>query len=709
VANLILAQTPGLVQQPASALAAGQPINGLGLARIQNNADYGAVAVECFYQEVKNGDTALLPQSSVDGYKYQWYECVNCWETRSTVRGVSGQPAGLGGLLVLDYWVDPSSQGVECLETYFVQGGGSTGPIADGVLAVWTFGVRGRGYTVISPSPAFTFQADASYATGQPLTQSLLQGLDSSALFAGVRKEVFMVSAGGSSWQPNHAYATNALVHPTVPHANGCTYTAALGGTSGPTEPVWPTIIGSGLIDGNIVWNCTARGFTNGQTFTPPASPVDGYAYGSSDTFVALPSWISTTGPLGPTGPGRMQRLQKSITQSGTTFTVNTAVTYWDGTNQTATNDGVVNAVLLCERAMTAYPSTPPAYNVFSGAEFMTGQPLMGPSGGSNTGAQLAENVNNAAVRPEFFLRTGLSGGGSVPVATSPVSAYTYTRSETMNIWTIADTGTFGSSTDAALRLMLFYVDPATGLVSSRIDYNTGGGSVTTRNGSFAVTEVAARQGNVLLAGVAVIPTIGTPTPVGPGGGNIVPNYSFELWNALLLTHSQFVGTPDDWVITNATVDGYTTRQPGLDSTYAVGLNVGNAHGAANTQFVSILSLQMPITAGENYSWKLVVAASPAITSGLYLRYHFRDVNFANDVYFNMLNNIAVGTSATTYSGTFGMPVNGSTSITDSAQGTISLVGTMNYTPIYCYVELWNFQPNVSSTIIADDCQLLPV
>jgi len=138
-------------------------------------------------------------------------------------------------------------------------------------------------------------------------------------------------------------------------------------------------------------------------------------------------------------------------------------------------------------------------------------------------------------------------------------------------------------------------------------------------------------------------------------------------------------------------------------------LNVGNAHGPSNTQFTDLISQYMPITAGENYQWKLMVKSSPNISSGLYLRYHFRDINFSNDVYFNMLNNRSVSTSVVTYSGTFAMPVNGSTSITDSSQGTISLVGTMNYTPIYCYIELWNFDPPNSSTIIFDDCELLPM
>src|SRR5208337_3761655 len=158
------------------------------------------------------------------------------------------------------------------------------------------------GYTTISPTPTFAFQADAAFATGQPLTQSLMQSMNDSALFGALRKEVFMMSAAGSYWLPNHVYATNDKIQPNVVYANGCTYTAALGGTSGPIEPApWPTKLGAAIIDGTVVWNCTAKGFTNGQTFTPPTSPVDGYTYTSSDSFVPLLSWIATDGPEGPT------------------------------------------------------------------------------------------------------------------------------------------------------------------------------------------------------------------------------------------------------------------------------------------------------------------------------------------------------------------------------------------------------------------------
>jgi hypothetical protein len=708
---LILTQTPGYVVQPASVFNAGQPINGLGLARVQNNADFAAVDVECFYQEVKNGDTVTLPRSTVDGYQYQLYECVRYWETRSTVLGVSGQPAAAGGLLVLDYWVDPISLAAQVLETYYVQGGASSGPIADGVIAVWTFGVRGRGFTTVSPSPTFTFQSDAAYATGQALTQSLLQGLNSSALFGAVRKEVFMLSASGTNWQPTTAYATSATIQPSITHANGCVYTAALGGTSGTVEPSWPTTIGAAIIDGSVIWNCTSRGFTNGQSFNAPVSPVDGYAYSSSDTFIALPSWIATAPPSGPSGAGRIQRLQKSVSQAGSSFTVNLSVTYWNGSSQSLTHDGSVNIVLLCERAMSAYPSTPPPYNVFNGSEFMTGQPLMAiPAGGANnTGQLLAENVDNAALRPEFFSNTGITAGTAAPVPTSPVSSYTYSRSESLPLWIVSDTGSVASTTDFALRLMLFSVDPATGLMNSRIDYNQSGGQATTTNGSFTVVQIASRQGNVVLSGVAVIPTTGSPNPIQPGGGNIIPNGSFELWGTILIVHAQNIGTPDDWSFNNATADGFITQQPGLDSAFAVGLNIGNAHGPSNTQFASILSFPAPIIPGDQYAWSILTEANPAITTGFIMRVHLRDINFSNDVYFDLIADRGLPNSVGPFSGVFTMPQQNDVSVSDTSQGLLPIVGTLNYVPVYLYVELWNFKPNVSSTVILDDLQIAPI
>jgi len=76
------------------------------------------------------------------------------------------------------------------------------------------------------------------------------------------------------AWQPNHTYSYSNYVRPTI--ANGRKYYAVtpqeiigyttdeppvpiygyINGTSKPTEPTWPTGVGSTVVDNNITWYC---------------------------------------------------------------------------------------------------------------------------------------------------------------------------------------------------------------------------------------------------------------------------------------------------------------------------------------------------------------------------------------------------------------------------------------------------------------------
>lgn len=54
------------------------------------------------------------------------------------------------------------------------------------------------------------------------------------------------------SWSSLTEYDAGDRVVPTV--ANGFEYSTASSGTSGDTEPTWPTVVGETVPDGNIVW-----------------------------------------------------------------------------------------------------------------------------------------------------------------------------------------------------------------------------------------------------------------------------------------------------------------------------------------------------------------------------------------------------------------------------------------------------------------------
>jgi hypothetical protein len=62
-----------------------------------------------------------------------------------------------------------------------------------------------------------------------------------------------------TTWAATTAYnIVTSLVHPVV--KNGLHYAATVAGTSGGSEPVWPTIEGATVVDGSVTWICRGLG-----------------------------------------------------------------------------------------------------------------------------------------------------------------------------------------------------------------------------------------------------------------------------------------------------------------------------------------------------------------------------------------------------------------------------------------------------------------
>lgn len=72
------------------------------------------------------------------------------------------------------------------------------------------------------------------------------------------RLPAFRVSAGTfismGQWTTGTAYALAAHVKPTT--ANGFAYECTTAGTTGATEPTWPTVAGSTVVDNTATWTC---------------------------------------------------------------------------------------------------------------------------------------------------------------------------------------------------------------------------------------------------------------------------------------------------------------------------------------------------------------------------------------------------------------------------------------------------------------------
>lgn len=65
------------------------------------------------------------------------------------------------------------------------------------------------------------------------------------------------------TWAATTAYSENDLRIPTTP--NGYIYECTTAGTSGATEPSWPSTLGNTMADGTAVWTCRSTAWANGE------------------------------------------------------------------------------------------------------------------------------------------------------------------------------------------------------------------------------------------------------------------------------------------------------------------------------------------------------------------------------------------------------------------------------------------------------------
>jgi hypothetical protein len=92
----------------------------------------------------------------------------------------------------------------------------------------------------------------------------------------------FSLGTPSTTWAPSTAYVVGQLVQPTTPNSH--TYQCSTAGTSGTTQPTWPTGAGATVTDGTVAWT--------EHTVTAPNGP---WVLSIGSPFVTLSLTITST------------------------------------------------------------------------------------------------------------------------------------------------------------------------------------------------------------------------------------------------------------------------------------------------------------------------------------------------------------------------------------------------------------------------------
>jgi hypothetical protein len=376
--GLILNTPPGFSDLPDASLAAGRLALGSQMAKINGNAALGMCRMEFFQGLYSNGQTVELPISPVDGYQYQINELAFVWAVYSTANPSTGWVSWTGnggGLWYCGWGVDQETGLVSCVEWYCNDY--ASAQSNDGTLQVFTIAQRQQETLQTAETPSWTQLQASTFVTDLAYSTDVLTAMNDDAKFSVIGQEAILM---------------------------------------GP--------------------------FYDGQTVPRPYSPADGYEYAYSEiTF--LFSWMFTTQNTSPEmtplpwvymGGKNLGSLEASINPSTGLVTCAVGMSNlasvggWAGLFTTL---GYIQVVALCQRARTG--SVTGVANKFaeiSNALFYPGNVL--PAG---LGAQIVNNIQEAALTPEYFGPTLYALGSTIPLPVSPHDGYEYQRSELTYLW----------------------------------------------------------------------------------------------------------------------------------------------------------------------------------------------------------------------------------------------------------------------------------
>jgi lambda family phage minor tail protein L len=94
-----------------------------------------------------------------------------------------------------------------------------------------------------------------------------------------------------SAWASTNAYVVGDIVRASALQASGLVFRCTIAGTSGSTQPTWPTDIGSTITDGTVTWAAISSVYEELSVLAPNAIielfqlKLDSTLHGTSDTY----------------------------------------------------------------------------------------------------------------------------------------------------------------------------------------------------------------------------------------------------------------------------------------------------------------------------------------------------------------------------------------------------------------------------------------
>lgn len=387
---LTLGTIPGYADLPDLSISHDDPVLGIHINKIVQNASFGMANFEVFSGNYVNGQTVALPISNFDGYQYARSELIYRWGVASTLNPSSGWISGLDSLWYAAWnvknWIDPSMSNpnpdnsqaglVETVEWYRRSGGNATPTSSnDGTLFVITIAQRLRNSLVMSAqADSFSDVADSAFVTDAAFTETIVQTMNRNAKLGVAGAECIFMGE-----------------------------------------------------------------FKNGDTVAQPKSLKDGYVYSYSQCAFDA-SWRWTTSGASFTQPamatGQLAPMIFSI--DGTTGAVTVSVYYVEDSGDLTleTGFGRIAVFAFCSRTnLVTLGATANSFTELDQSKFFPGQPLEAADL-----LQINKNIRESAVNVEFFGPTEYANHTTISLPTSTIDSYAYSRDECQYLWEWSDT-----------------------------------------------------------------------------------------------------------------------------------------------------------------------------------------------------------------------------------------------------------------------------